>query len=182
MKELRTQLIKIRVDNAMNQAQFAKKIGVSFSYVSKVENGERDASIHYLKKIAKAFGISYGELIRNSKHTIVNIRDRILAFREKTNMSQTEFAEAIKMSTTSVSCFEAGERYPTPKALKQILNYIDNYGVVLDDFEQQYEELSKKQKQLTAALHNIVREKEKSTNVEALQMVIEIQQLLIYHS
>lgn len=37
------------------QAKFAKKIGISQTYLSQIENGHKDPSTEVLKKIAKAF-------------------------------------------------------------------------------------------------------------------------------
>lgn len=52
----------LRTITGMTQKEFAKAIGVSRSFVSAVENGDRHPDLIYLRGVRKRFGISIDAL------------------------------------------------------------------------------------------------------------------------
>ncbi|WP_018592575.1 helix-turn-helix transcriptional regulator [Terrisporobacter glycolicus] len=48
-------LVNFRNKKGMSQVQFARKIGVSTSYLSKIELGDRQPSFGFMRKFKKAF-------------------------------------------------------------------------------------------------------------------------------
>lgn len=54
-REIVSRLIKARIDNGYTQAQAAKKIGRTQSYLSKIESGQRRFDILQLKEFARLY-------------------------------------------------------------------------------------------------------------------------------
>ena len=48
-------LVNFRNNKKMSQAQFARYIGVSTSFLSKIELGDRQPSFSFMKKLKSAF-------------------------------------------------------------------------------------------------------------------------------
>ncbi|OGG75260.1 transcriptional regulator [Candidatus Kaiserbacteria bacterium RIFCSPLOWO2_01_FULL_54_22] len=59
-KRLRT----IRLKKGMSQGDVAKRLEVHRTYISKIERGIQNLSLKGMEKLAKAIGISVGELIK----------------------------------------------------------------------------------------------------------------------
>lgn len=57
-REIAAQIIGIRLDLQMTQKQFADYIGVKQSFISRLENGEQNITIHTLQDIASRAGAS----------------------------------------------------------------------------------------------------------------------------
>ena len=54
----------IRVKKQMSQGDVAKKLGVSVNYISQIERGIENLSLKGIEKLAKAIGVSVGELTK----------------------------------------------------------------------------------------------------------------------
>jgi DNA-binding XRE family transcriptional regulator len=54
--EIKEQLIKIRIEQGLSQADLAKKIGTQQSAISRLESGDCNLSIELLSKVAQALG------------------------------------------------------------------------------------------------------------------------------
>lgn len=54
----------IRLRKQMSQGDIAKKLGVSANYVSQIERGIENLSLKGIEKLAKAIGVSVGELTK----------------------------------------------------------------------------------------------------------------------
>jgi transcriptional regulator with XRE-family HTH domain len=48
----------IRKKNGLTQAELARRVGVSRSYINKIENGEAKPSLALLERIASILGVS----------------------------------------------------------------------------------------------------------------------------
>jgi transcriptional regulator with XRE-family HTH domain len=48
----------IREKNGLTQAELARRVGVSRSYINKIENGEAKPSLALLERIASILGVS----------------------------------------------------------------------------------------------------------------------------
>lgn len=55
---------KIRLKKGMSQGDIAKLLSVHRSYVSKIERGVENLSLKGIEKLAKAIGVSIGELMK----------------------------------------------------------------------------------------------------------------------
>ena len=60
----RTELKVFRVKQGLTQEKFAEKIGFSRGYYARIENGERDITMRFLKALEKAFNIPFAEAQR----------------------------------------------------------------------------------------------------------------------
>lgn len=65
-KEVGKRIKKIREASGLNQIQVAKFIGVDQSYISKIENGERQLRLDLLEKLANLFGYSMTNLMTDN--------------------------------------------------------------------------------------------------------------------
>lgn len=54
-----SQLKKLRVLNDMTQTELAEKIGVSQSYLSQMERGQREINYEVRQKLEEIFGLSF---------------------------------------------------------------------------------------------------------------------------
>lgn len=54
----------IRLKKRMSQGDIARKLGVSVSYISQIERGIENLSLKSIEKLAKAIGVSVGELTK----------------------------------------------------------------------------------------------------------------------
>ena len=57
-------LVKCRIDATLTQAELAKRLGETQSFVSKCERGERRLDIIELREFCLAFGSSLPEFVR----------------------------------------------------------------------------------------------------------------------
>jgi transcriptional regulator with XRE-family HTH domain len=58
-------LVTARRESNTDRANFAKLLGISYSHLRKIENGEREPSLDVLRKISEYTGISAGEFLKN---------------------------------------------------------------------------------------------------------------------
>jgi transcriptional regulator with XRE-family HTH domain len=56
-------LRQLRIERELSQRNVAEMSGVSVSYLSDIERGRTDPSLHVLKQIAAGLGISIGTLL-----------------------------------------------------------------------------------------------------------------------
>jgi transcriptional regulator with XRE-family HTH domain len=56
-------ILKIRTEKGLTQAQLAEKLNVQQSMISMIENEERNPSVDVLLKLASALGVTVDELI-----------------------------------------------------------------------------------------------------------------------
>ena len=54
----------LRLQKDMSQGDVAIKLSVHSTYISKIERGEQNMSIQGVEKLAKAIGVSVGELMK----------------------------------------------------------------------------------------------------------------------
>ena len=54
--EIKEQLIRIRIDQGLSQAELAKKVGTKQSAISRLESGDSNPGIEFLSKVAQALG------------------------------------------------------------------------------------------------------------------------------
>lgn len=55
---------KIRLEKGMSQGDICRKLGVDRSYISNVEGGKKNPTLSTITKLAKALGVSVGDLLK----------------------------------------------------------------------------------------------------------------------
>ncbi len=54
--EIIRQIVKARIEQNLTQTELAKKVGIKQAHISRLESGEYNPSLKFLKKIAKGLG------------------------------------------------------------------------------------------------------------------------------
>jgi len=63
-KKLGNNMKKLRLEKGMSQGDICRKLGVDRSYISNVESGKKNPTLSTITKLAKALGVSVGELLK----------------------------------------------------------------------------------------------------------------------
>jgi len=63
-KKLGKNLKRIRTAKGISQGEISRKLEVDKSFVSNIENGKTNPTLATIAKIAKAIGVSVGELMK----------------------------------------------------------------------------------------------------------------------
>jgi len=63
-KKLGNNMKRIRLAKQMSQGDICRKLGVDRSYISNVESGKKNPTLSTITKLAKALGVSVGELLK----------------------------------------------------------------------------------------------------------------------
>lgn len=63
LKKIGANIRRARIEKSIKQETLAKKVSLSKSEISRIENGKREARLVVLKKIANAVGISTSSLL-----------------------------------------------------------------------------------------------------------------------
>lgn len=119
--DLKDEIKYYREKKHMTKSELSRRAGVSPSYITKLENGEKtNPSLEIQIKIAKALEIPLNELIScmrcGVRYTInknVDFRD-IKKYREKLNLSQETLSELIGIKLEDLKGLEAGT-VPNPR-------------------------------------------------------------------
>jgi transcriptional regulator with XRE-family HTH domain len=63
-KKLGENIRKIRLANDMTQGDLCRKLKLDRAYMSNVESGKKNPTLSTITKLAKALGVSVGELLK----------------------------------------------------------------------------------------------------------------------
>lgn len=63
-EKLGKNLKRIRTAKGISQGEISRKLSVDKSFVSNIENGKTNPTLATIAKIAKAIGVSVGELMK----------------------------------------------------------------------------------------------------------------------
>jgi len=63
-KKLAANMKKIRARKQMSQGDICRALGVDRAYISTIESGKQNPTILTIERIAKALGVSIGELLK----------------------------------------------------------------------------------------------------------------------
>lgn len=139
---------KLRKDNNLTQAEFAKKYGVTYQAVSKWENGINFPDIVLLKQICKDYNVSLDEIFEgeNAKNKgtnrvlLVMIIILIIVFAfSVVNMYRKSDTFKFKTITTTCSEFEVSGSLAYDKRSSSI--YISNINYCGGDDKNTYKEI-----------------------------------------
>ncbi|MBN2436169.1 MAG: helix-turn-helix domain-containing protein [Spirochaetes bacterium] len=127
----------IRRDKKISQARLAKMIGVSPSYLCKIEKSLQQPSVDFVKKCSEILEVPENELFPdkiNSKELIKIMSQKnnpLWVERRKLGMKQVELARLVKCSPSYLSKVENNQLVPTDffqsqcsKVLKKKRSYL----------------------------------------------------------
>jgi transcriptional regulator with XRE-family HTH domain len=63
-KKLGNNMKKLRLEKGMSQGDICRKLDIDRSYISNVESGKKNPTLSTITKLAKALGVSVGELLK----------------------------------------------------------------------------------------------------------------------
>ncbi len=63
-RKLGSNIKKLRLDKGMSQGDLCKQIRADRSYVSHLENGNKNPTLATIEKLARAFSVSIAELLK----------------------------------------------------------------------------------------------------------------------
>ena len=114
---------EIRKDRNLTQRELAERVGINFTYLSRVENDRLDADQtpreETLQKIAKALNADADELLLLARRIPDAFRDRILAkpgiFRRILKLSDTDLEELLRGFDKS----DAADEFPPSAAARK---------------------------------------------------------------
>ena len=93
---------KIRKENGLTQAEFSKKIGISLTYLSDLENNRKSPSVETLDKMAEKLGVSTTYLINGDKYALLYNQDiEAIDFKRIKSLNKSLTSIVIKNKITS---------------------------------------------------------------------------------
>ena len=98
----------VRKSNKLNQADFAKRLGISQTHVSKIEKNVENPSETLLKLISIEFGISEEWLKTGAGEMVIDERLPLIVDKSFLNVKVKELKEYIEYLLSSDSNFEYG--------------------------------------------------------------------------
>ena len=82
-KLIGSRIKSLRKENKMSQEELASKLGISRSYFSKIENGQRGLSIEIMQKLCKVFNMSMDEFLETIEEKDNYLEVETKKFRKK---------------------------------------------------------------------------------------------------
>lgn len=135
---LNERLIDIRVDAGLKQEEMAEILKTTQSNYSRWENGTELIPLKKLSLLCNYFNVSMDYVIGktrdedgNGKHDI-NLKiigSRLQMIRKKNNLTQTDLAEILNTSQSTISAYENGK---TIILTAFALEIVEKYSVSLD--------------------------------------------------
>lgn len=93
---------KIRKENGLTQTEFSKKIGISRTYLSDLENSRKSPSVETLDKIAKKLNVSTTYLLNGDKYALLYNQDiEAIDFKRIKSLNKSLTSIVIKNKITS---------------------------------------------------------------------------------
>lgn len=140
---MKNRLVELRMDKSWSQVEFAKKFNnyvkkdspfkpydktgkikqITYSTVSRWENGSVTIPNIYLDSLADFFGVTVSYLLGLSSRK--QIKNRIRDVRIQKRMSQKELADKIQMTQQAISLYEQGIREPSLEIWQKLENCLD---------------------------------------------------------
>ena len=114
--ELGQNIKALREAKGLLQKQVANEVGLGISHYSKIENGQREASVEMLDKLAKFYGITIDKIVHpnNEVPTEVVIED-------KTAIEQLRLIQELEDKDRSI-VFAIIDKMLTTKKFKDFFN------------------------------------------------------------
>jgi len=118
----------LRKENNMTLRELSKKIGISVSFLSDIENGRSNPSLERLKDIAEGLGTTVSYLLgENDKTKTLNneFSKRLKKLRKEKGLTQEELAQALNITRSALSLYEIGKRDPDTETLRKIAGFFN---------------------------------------------------------
>lgn len=126
----KTNLKELRKAAGVTQVQLAKIIGVAQSQYSSYESGAFTIPEDKLALIAETLGVGIDDIIVPTR------KNPITKYRERKGMLQSELAEKIGVSVSTMSNYEVGRSKPSPEILQRIAEALEVSVDVLGDSDE----------------------------------------------
>lgn len=117
-----SRITELRRIKNVTQSELARAIGVSVVAVSKWETGKTSPSANSLEKMAVFFNCDKEEIMNWRTDSSEN---KIRELREKSGMTQREFAVAIGADYATVNRWEKGKTNPSEEYVQKIAKIFD---------------------------------------------------------
>jgi len=108
----------------MTLQELAQKANLSVSYLSEIELGKKQPSLETINKLSQALNISREGLI-SANTTAAGLGAKILFLRQEKNLSLSELAEKVGISSSYLCQIENGKVMPALSTLKNIAKTLD---------------------------------------------------------
>lgn len=131
-------LVEIREDHNFTQEDIAKILNTSQSNYSRWENGVEIIPLKKLNTLCNYFNLSMDYILGLSKdnHSIIKneldkkaIGQNLKKFRIENDLTQTELADFLKTTQSTISAYEAGKTMILTSFLIQI---VKKYNITID--------------------------------------------------
>lgn len=116
---------QLRQKRNMTLQDLAKCSGLSVSYLSEIELGKKQPSLETIEKLSQALNISREGLISGSRSGTVGLGDKIALLRQEKDLSLSELAEKVGISSSYLCQIENGKAMPALSTLKDIAAALD---------------------------------------------------------
>ena len=107
---------RLREEKGILQKEVATEVGLGISHYSKIENGQREASVELLDKLAKFYGISIDQIVHMGKSV-----PKEVTLEDKTTNEQMRLISELDEKDKSV-VFGMIETMLTKKKFKDFFN------------------------------------------------------------
>ena len=123
---------EFRKKNGFTQAQLAVLTNTSAPQINRLENDERQLTVDWLKKIAKALRCHPWDLVEKDNHQAgfnsklaKEIGQRLLITRSALGLEQSEFADSAGIPRMAYKMYENGDVEPSVDTASMICNAFD---------------------------------------------------------
>lgn len=121
---------ELRQKRNLTLQELAQRADLSVSYLSEIERGKKQPSLETVEKLSMALNISKEGLISDNPQTPVNLGDKIVLLRQKHNLSLSDLAEKVGISSSYLCQIENGRVLP---ALSTLKNIAEALGIKAED-------------------------------------------------
>ena len=112
-------LKELRNKSGLSQQDLAEDIGLSKSSISMYEAGEREPSIDVAKRLADYFDVTVDYLLGYGN----SFKDRLKSLRNENGISQTNLANKVGLSKSTIGAYETGDIAPSIAALDILADF-----------------------------------------------------------
>ena len=129
----------------LNQSEFANKMEVSRSYISRVLNGNPTVSDNFINKICNAFGIAkeYFSDDYNVENKIIFQENTQVATQTTKSSAVSPFVNSIYSQIDDLIAYRGENNIYFQKDMSDLLHHIKNYLVFKDNFKDPEEGIEK---------------------------------------
>lgn len=119
------QIRKLRVERNYSLEELARKGGISVSYLSELERGNKRPSLATIEKLSAALNVSSREFIDPQKNEGLILGDRIRKYREEKKLSLKELAQSSGISYSYLCEIEKGFVLPSIRSIRKIASALN---------------------------------------------------------